>query len=518
MHSFTILPHVGESFWSIDLFLNLLWKSSLLWVLVKTLSGCFSARQAQWIWRSGLVGLLTIFLFCSSSIWEIQSYTPTAITPQTQLASEEFGPYSPKRLPDQGPKQATPTTSNFAGKSDILWVGLWLLGLILVAGKAILEFILLRHATRGAQSFKLSLVAFDWNLLVQQAGLSKPPKVLLNKSIPVPVTFGWLRPVILLPEQAQTWEDERIRQVVLHELIHIKRRDYFFNILSVVIKSIYWFNPLSWPLLRQFRLNREWACDEELVALGTDRFTYAENLIAIATLAQASPPRQLAPAFAKSHSLSTRIKRVLNQCPKASSSSRISGFAMVTVAILSLLSMSMNLRTIGEKPYSGKAYTQAIQNLSLVDDQQKLERLQQLGIWGRRNAFQYIKPLSLDNNPEVRKKALWAVQQIGCLPAFCLISQRLQEEDPALKQFAKELLASYPSSKLQNYFLDYLEEPSMRDWFMQQFEQIELLEQTEQLTHHLSGGDAILQSQIQRQLESSQQEEVLTQLQQLLRE
>ncbi len=54
MYSFTISAHIGEEFWSIDLLLNLWWKSSLLGLLIKLLTVAFPASQAQWIWRCGL--------------------------------------------------------------------------------------------------------------------------------------------------------------------------------------------------------------------------------------------------------------------------------------------------------------------------------------------------------------------------------------------------------------------------------------------------------------------------------
>lgn len=518
MNSFTIIPHVGEGFWSLDLLLNLLWKSSLLWLLIKFITVSFSARQAQWIWRFGLFGLLVIFLLCSSSIWEIQSGSPLATSVPIQVEIHDSSP--PHSSPLRDDRQSPPLSqySTFSPQWDSLLMGIWFAGFLIIIVKAILEYLVLRNAERNAQDFDLSRQAFKWEKIVQQTGLSRSPRILLSQTMSIPITFGWQHPIILLPQQAINWDDERIRQVLLHELIHIKRADYFFNILSVGVKGLYWFNPISWIQIEQFRLTREWACDEQLLAMGINKFSYAENLVAIAKLSQSAPLRQLPPTFAKSHSLVTRVKRVLNPPPQVSKGTGFQLMALTAVVLLSLFSLSLNLRTINKKPYSKAANRQALEHLRSVDTAQKIVGLDQLGQWGRRNSFTYIKPLVLDNNPETRKKALWAVQQIGCLPAFHLISQQLQDDNDEIQQYASDLLATYPSAKLQAYLLDYLGKPSMKGWFIQHFQQIELLGQTEQLAHHLGGGNALLQSQIQQQLESLQGEETLTQLQQLLKE
>lgn len=520
MHFFTILPHIGEEFWSLDLLLNLLWKSSLVWLLIKALSLSPSARQVQSIWRFGLFGLLAIFLLGSSSVWELQteSVALTVVPAQIKTDNIEAQNDSAAAVLDQELEQPIFSSSIFTQNADFFLIGLWWIGFLIILTKVILEYLWLRYAVRRAKDFDLSRRNLNWQQVIQQVGLAHSPRVLLNTFIPVPITFGWRRPIILLPAGALSWDQERVRQVLLHELIHIKRADYFFNLLSVMIKGLYWFNPISWIMIRQFRLNREWACDEELLAMGTDRFSYAENLVAIANLSQSSTFRQLAPSFAKSNTLATRIKRVLHQKPQASAGHTFQFVAIAAVVLVSLLSLSLNLRTIRERPYSKVAYNRVLQQLGALDAKQKIVSLHQLGRWGQRSSFTSIKPLVLDTNPEVQKKALWALQQIGCLPAFRLISQQVQDEDQEIQRYASELLASYPSSKLQAYLLDYLDEPSMEQWFIQHFQQIELLGQTEQLAHHLAGGNTLLQSQIRAQLQSLEGEKSVAYLQQLLRE
>src|SRR5205823_6244086 len=60
--------------------------------------------------------------------------------------------------------------------------------------------------------------------------------------IVVPLTWGWLRPTLLLPTPFLTWPEERLRMILLHELAHIQRADWLFQILAQLTCAVYWFH------------------------------------------------------------------------------------------------------------------------------------------------------------------------------------------------------------------------------------------------------------------------------------
>lgn len=516
MQSFHLIAHTGEGLWSIDLLFNLVWKSSLLSIAILALSKSLVARRAQWVWRIGLLGFIAIFLFCSSSLWEIQTYAPASVSPAKTLTSQIAQEVHSQANPSYSVAPTPPKYAKLSKRFDAILTGIWFIGFTIIIGKALLEFFLLRYASQKANAYDSRFMEIGGIQLTQQLGLATPPKVLISNSIPIPITYGWKKPIILLPALAINWEKERLLQVLLHELVHIQRNDYLFNLLAIKVKALFWFNPLTYPLLQQFRLNREWACDERVIALGTDKFTYAKNLLAIAALGEARQKSQLALSFTRSHSLVARIQRVLAPKSGVDSPSRYRFVPTLILLLLSIMMLSTNLRTIADKPYSATTYDQTIQSLQTADDTQKIKSLQQLGQWGRRTSFRQVKPFALDPNLAVRMKALSALQQIACLPAFCLISQQLQDQDQVIKQHADTLLDTYPSSKLQAYLLDYLKEPSMENWFIQYFQQIRDIGQTERLAIHLSEGKSELRSQIQQHLMNPQQAGALAQLEKLL--
>src|SRR5262249_16800013 len=84
----------------------------------------------------------------------------------------------------------------------------------------------------------------------------------------MPVTWGGLRLTILLPASAMSWPEARKRSVLSHELAHIARLDWLFQIVAEAARAIYWFHPLAWIAARQMRRESEQACDDAVLGCG----------------------------------------------------------------------------------------------------------------------------------------------------------------------------------------------------------------------------------------------------------
>ena len=97
----------------------------------------------------------------------------------------------------------------------------------------------------------------------------------------VPMTWGWLRPTVLLPAGVEGWPPDRLRVVLLHELAHIRRGDWPCQMLAHVVCALYWFHPGAWLLARQLRSESERACDDLVLAAGVPPDAYARHLLEV---------------------------------------------------------------------------------------------------------------------------------------------------------------------------------------------------------------------------------------------
>ncbi|KAB2865039.1 MAG: M56 family metallopeptidase, partial [Anaerolineae bacterium] len=118
--------------------------------------------------------------------------------------------------------------------------------------------------------------------LRRNLAIRRPVRLMMTPEISIPMTIGVVRPIILLPPDAATWDAERRRVVLLHESIHIARWDALLGWLSLFVVALHWFNPLAWVATRRLAIESENACDDRVLQLGTTGPDYAAHLVAIA--------------------------------------------------------------------------------------------------------------------------------------------------------------------------------------------------------------------------------------------
>ena len=123
------------------------------------------------------------------------------------------------------------------------------------------------------------------DLLVECAasmGVGRSIRLLRSRGETVPVSFGTCRPSIVIPALADEWADDRRRAVILHEVAHVTRYDCLTQLLASVACAMYWFHPAAWWVARRLRVERELACDDRVIAAGTQARDYAGHLLEIA--------------------------------------------------------------------------------------------------------------------------------------------------------------------------------------------------------------------------------------------
>lgn len=115
--------------------------------------------------------------------------------------------------------------------------------------------------------------------------IRRVPRVVVTNCDVSPFACGMLRPVIVITTRVVTqYRDEEVRQILLHELAHVKRYDLWWAWLTEMCRMVYFWHPLAYMVARRVQLERELACDQLAMSVGDfNAADYAETLIKTAT-------------------------------------------------------------------------------------------------------------------------------------------------------------------------------------------------------------------------------------------
>ena len=166
------------------------------------------------------------------------------------------------------------------------------------------------------------------------------PDLYLSAAIDSPVTFGVIRPAILLPARFQRMEAGFQRAIACHELLHVRRRDWAFTLLEEAVRAVFWFHPGLWWLVKRIQLTREQVVDRQVLRLTQARKPYLEALLEIAR-GQAGPELALAPSFLREPHLAIRVASILKEV--SMSKTRLL-FSLAAITGLVLLAGQMVVR------------------------------------------------------------------------------------------------------------------------------------------------------------------------------
>lgn len=212
--------------------------------------------------------------------------------------------------------------------------GLWLAGVVLLTLRAVGGWWVIQRIGRHTPDVAPHTLRLRLDVLRRKMGIPRFVDLRLSRRIMNPLTAGVLRPWILLPVTALTsLSPEQLEVVLAHELAHIRRSDYLWNLLQTVIETLFFFHPAVWWISRRVREERELCCDDMAVATCADPALYAAALLRLEE--ERKSQLRLAMALDGHQSragLRARILRILGEADERSSRVRPVSLAAIAVA------------------------------------------------------------------------------------------------------------------------------------------------------------------------------------------
>ena len=262
---------------------NHLWQSTLFAVAIALVALLFRKNQAQVryaLWLNAslkfLVPFSLIFMLGSHLTppsWKGAKHVaaPVVSSAVGQIAQpfSDYAFFAP----------SAPSSSRFAAALPVIIFVTWLCGFAIIALMRFRGWVRVRAAVRSSTPLNISAAVEVRSC----PGLLEPGVVGLGIA-------GLSKPILLLPEGIMGHlTSAQLEAVLAHELCHVKRRDNLTAAMHMIVEAVFWFHPVVWWLGAKLVEERERACDEQVLRLGSEARVYAESILKLCQFYVESP-------------------------------------------------------------------------------------------------------------------------------------------------------------------------------------------------------------------------------------
>ena len=309
-------------------------KSSLLFATAGVIALVMRRRAAaarHMVWMGAIIGtaLLPVVGALVPGAWSLRLLSaPTVLqvapsrAPRAETRVGIGAITAPSQRAVVAADVASPTGSSLGalgpaqGSAHVVHVGVvaigllvWALGALWFLARTTLSILALARLRRHAAP----VTDPGWVRTLEVIASGRPRVALLmSDDVDVPVTWGILRPIILLPREADEWSPSRRELVLRHELAHVDRHDVMSQLIARLVRALHWPNPLAWMAEQGVRRECEQACDDTVLSAGVRPTRYAEELLEIACELSPRSIASLAPGLASRPSLELRLRALLD--------------------------------------------------------------------------------------------------------------------------------------------------------------------------------------------------------------
>jgi bla regulator protein BlaR1 len=288
-----VAPAVGNHLWQSTLFAFV---AGLLTLMLRE----NQARARYWLWLAASLKFLVPFsllvgigthVIGSDLGW---SHAAGQSKAEFYFAMDEFSqPFTQPAaqiVSRSAPAAASQFSASVMHQLPAILAATWLCGFLAVIFIWFARWRRISVAMHGAVPLRDGREVEMLRRLEQAGGIPKRIEMFVSSASLEPGIFGIARPVLVWPQGISArLDDAHVEAILAHEVWHVRRRDNLFAALHMLVEAIFWFHPAVWYLGTRLVEEREVACDEEVLELGSERQIYAESILKICEFCVGSP-------------------------------------------------------------------------------------------------------------------------------------------------------------------------------------------------------------------------------------
>ena len=275
---------------------NHLWQSTLFAAFAGLLTLLLRKNHAgvrYWLWLAASLKFLLPFSLLVSLGNYLSPASNSGSSGDFFVAMETVSQPFPRSFPKTAPTVAPIHVSFIANLVQLLPAILafaWLIGFLAVLLTWFLRWRRISSAIRAAVPVHAGREVETLRKLEQIGGIRQRIKFLLSRSSLEPGIFGVARPVLVWPDGISSrLGDAHLEAILAHEVWHVRRKDNLAAAVHMLVEAVFWFHPLVWWLGARLVDERERACDEQVLELGSHPQIYAESILKICEFCVGSP-------------------------------------------------------------------------------------------------------------------------------------------------------------------------------------------------------------------------------------
>jgi beta-lactamase regulating signal transducer with metallopeptidase domain len=268
------------------------WQAAVVALLYRMLDLAFARSRSSVRYALALAAMISMFVVAAATL----GYEEMRLTMDGGSANPVSAPRSfvdhgaaahigaAETTPSTASRDLVASVAEMVPMSLVRWMpwidAMWLAGVLILSLRTVGGWMVIRRLRLSSMTEIPESVRSSFDRLAQRMGIRRGIDLLVCERISGPLAMGVFRSVVLLPVSALTHlSPDQLEVVLAHELAHIRRGDYLWNMIQTAVETLFFFHPAVWWLGGHLRQQRELCCDDMALGCCSDPVVYATALL-----------------------------------------------------------------------------------------------------------------------------------------------------------------------------------------------------------------------------------------------